>query len=318
MDIGLALPQYDYSLPGQQRLDWPTIVAWAQRAEQAGFGSLWLSDHLFLSLERYGGPATRYGALDPLPALAGLARLTRTARLGTLVLCSPLRPPAVLAKALATLDVLCDGRLTVGVGAGWFEPELASAGVPFPGPGARLRDLAAHISALRATWTGAEGAAPCLPRPVQKPHPPVWVGGKGDLLIETAVAHGDGWNVCWALTPEEYDARLEVLARACERHGRDPASLARSVGLYTLVGETEADLARRFERLAEGSPPGVLARTTLAEWRRGRLVGTVEQVREQLAAWDDRGVSTLVACLGAVPFAVTVPDDLDVVASLRP
>ena len=315
MDVGLALPQYDFSLPGGAALGWDAVAGWARRAEQAGLGSVWLADHLSMSLERYGGPPGERFCLDPVVGLGALARTTGRVRLGTLVLCAQLRPPRLLAKMLATVDVLSAGRLTVGVGAGWYRPDYEAAGVPFERPGARLRQLAATLAEL-AAMLGDDPPAPCRPGPDQRPRPPLWVGGRGDRLLDVVARHADGWNTAWTLTPAAYRERAAALDRACERAGRDPAGVSRSVGLLALVGEDEADLRRRFERLAAGAPPGVPAGgTTLEEWRRGHLVGPVDQVREQLARWESLGVSTIVLGLGALPFSVTHPDDLDLAAS---
>ena len=160
MKLGLALPQFDFSVPGETPLRWPSVVAWAQAAEAAGFDAVWLADHLFWSVEKYGGPAGTSSALDPLVALGGLARATSRVGLGTLVLCGPLRPPAVAAKALATLDVISGGRLSVGLGAGWYEPEFRAAGVPFERPGLRLAQLAEAAEVFKAMFEGGFGEAP--------------------------------------------------------------------------------------------------------------------------------------------------------------
>jgi probable F420-dependent oxidoreductase len=325
MRIGLALPQFDYSVPGESPLRWETVAAYARRAEELGFESLWLADHLFLGIERYGGPPGEHACYDPLVALGALSQLTARPRLGVLVFCSQLRPPTVLAKAVATLDVLCHGRLVVGMGAGWYEPEYRAAGVRFGTPGVRLGELAEAVQIVRGMVTGgplhftgahyrAEGV-PCLPASPRPGGPPIWVGGRGDRLLEVVARHGDGWNTVWVWTPEAYRDRVAALVRACERVGRDPASVTRSLGLYALVGEDEADLRRRWERLARRSPPGTLAGRDLSGWRSGRLVGTVEQVREQLAAWDAEGVDTLVLGAGAVPFAIASPDDVEMLAA---
>lgn len=295
--VGLALPQYDYSVAGMPTLEWSTVRDWAQRAERLGFASLWMADHLFLSIEKYGAAAGDHFGYDPVVGLAALARATSRVQLGTLVLCAQLRPPRVLARQLDTLHDLAAGRLIAGVGAGWFEPEYRAAGVLFGSPAVRLAELAQVLEAL------AGGPAPR------------WVGGRGDRLLDLVARHAEGWNTVWSWTPEAYLERVEVLERACQRHGRDPASVTRSLGLYTLVGEDEADLEHRFRRLQQLTPRGVLAGRTLREWRTGKLVGTVEQVREQIAHWSSLGVSTFIAGLGALPFSVTDPDDLDLLAS---
>jgi alkanesulfonate monooxygenase SsuD/methylene tetrahydromethanopterin reductase-like flavin-dependent oxidoreductase (luciferase family) len=151
------------------------------------------------------------------------------------------------------------------------------------------------------------------PPPVQQPRPPVFVGGKGDRVLATAAAAADGWNTCWVWTRDAYRERLDVLTRACDDVGRDPATVWRSLGLYALVGEDERDLEARFARM-RAATPGVLDGVSLDEWRAGRLVGTVEQVREQAAGWAELGVETLIVGLGAVPFQIVSLDALAAVA----
>jgi alkanesulfonate monooxygenase SsuD/methylene tetrahydromethanopterin reductase-like flavin-dependent oxidoreductase (luciferase family) len=126
--------------------------------------------------------------------------------------------------------------------------------------------------------------------------------------------HADGWNTVWTWTHQAWAERSSALDQACERAGRDPASVSRSVGLYALAGEDEADLARRFRRLARLSP-GVLDGVSLDQWRRGRLVGTVDQVAGQLDRWRELGVGTLIVSAGAVPFSVAAPDDVVLLAA---
>jgi len=321
MKLGLALPQYDYSVAGESPLRYETIVEYARTAERAGFDSLWLSDHLFLDLAKYGGPREPAALFDPVVTFAALAREVTRPRFGTLVLLEALRPATVLAKSLAGLDVVCGGRLDVGVGAGWYEPEYEAIGMTMPGPGERLARLREAIVVLR----GLLGGGPCTvdgeyhradgavnqPAAVQTPHPPIIVGGKGDRLLRLVAELADGWNTCWAWTPDDYAARAAVLDRACVDVGRDPTTVHRSLGLYALVGEDAADLARRFDRLVELTPPGVLRDVTLDQWRKGRLVGTVEELREQRERWAALGVGELIVGSGAVPFQVTTLDDVE-------
>ena len=314
MQVGLALPQYDYASAG---LGWADVIETARTAEQLGFSSLWLADHLFMSIEKYGGPPGDHFGYEPITALSAVARATTAARIGTLVLCAQLRPATVLAKELATLDVLCGGRLDVGVGAGWNEPEYEAAGIQFERPGVRLRQLADTLTTLQ-DLLGPEPSIPIRPPAVQRPHPPLWVGGRGDRLLELVARHADGWNTVWAVERDWYRGRLEVLERACERVGRDPATVQRSVGLYSLVGTSDADVRRRFERLAASAPAGVLDGVDLEQWKSGRLVGTVEEVRDRLGSWSDLGVTTVIAGPGALPFSVIDPDDLHVLASAIP
>ncbi len=326
MRFGLALPQYDFSVVGEHPLTWSTLLGVARRAEAVGFDSLWVSDHLFLDIAKYGGSAEPEAAFEPIVTMAALAHELEHARLGTLVFCEALRPASVLAKALATLDRISGGRIDVGLGAGWYEPEYAAIGMDFPTPGERLARLREALEVLKALLGETGGplvfdgrfhhtdGARNFPTAVQRPRPPVFVGGKGDRLLRLVAERADGWNTCWVWTPEEYAERRAVLDRECERIGRDPESVWCSLGLYALCGEDEADLERRFDRLRENTPAGVLDRVTLEQWRRGRLVGTVEQVREQVAGWGDLGVETLILGVGAVPFHLGSPDDMELLA----
>lgn len=328
MRVGLALPHYDFSLLDQaaagRPLGFEDIVGVARRADDLGFDSLWVSDHLTLSIEKYGGGPGEWFAYEPLTLLAALARRVGRVRLGTLVLCEALRPAGVAAKALTTVDHLADGRLDIGLGAGWYEPDYIALGMDLPTPGERLARLDEALAVLEAVLPGEPATvdgryhrvrgACNRPPPRQVPHPPMFVGGKGDRLLGLVARRGVGWNTCWVWTPSAYRERVAVLDRACESVGRDPASVPRSLGLYTLVGEDRADLERRFERMRDLAPGGMLGGTTLEQWREGRLVGTVEEVAEQVAGWEEAGVGELICSVGPLPFSLTGIDDLEPVA----
>ncbi len=329
MRFGLALPQYDVSVAGEDPLRFDTIVEYAQLAERLGFDSIHLSDHLRWDIAKYGGSADESGVYEPLTTLGALSRVTERVRLGTLVLCEALRPPAVLAKSLVTLDRLSGGRLDIGIGAGWYEPDYAAIGMALPRPGVRLARLGEYLEILvpllageTVTFDGdyhSVHGARLLPPPVQSP-PPVFVGGRGDRMLQTIADLGVGWNTCWALTHDAYAERLAVLGAACERAGREVATIPRSLGLYTLVGESDRDLDRRFERLRGLTPSGVLDGQTAAGWRAGRLVGTVQEVRESVDHWESLGVTEIVCGFGAVPFQVGAADDIEAFAEalIRP
>jgi alkanesulfonate monooxygenase SsuD/methylene tetrahydromethanopterin reductase-like flavin-dependent oxidoreductase (luciferase family) len=321
MRLGVALPQYDYSVAGERPLRFETIVDYAALAERNGADSVWLSDHLFLDLAKYGGSDAAEGCFDPIVTLAALARRVPRVRLGTLVLLEALRPASMLAKALASVDRVSGGRIDVGMGAGWYEPEYAALGMEMPRPGLRLDRLVDALEVVKGLLDGGpctyDGrhhrvrAAISRPGPQQEPRPRVFVGGKGDRLLRIAAQHADGWNTCWVWTPDAYAERLAVFERACADVGRDPAEMWRTLGLYALCGEDERDLERRFERLRKLSPPGVLDGVDLATFRTGRLVGTVDEVRAQVRLWENLGVDTLILGVGAVPFQVSAPDDVE-------
>ncbi|HJS25509.1 MAG TPA: LLM class flavin-dependent oxidoreductase [Actinomycetota bacterium] len=327
MRIGLALPHYDFSLPGVSPIRFEAVAEVAVRAERLGFDSVWVSDHFFTTLERYGGGPERYGSLEPLATLASLAPLTERVRLGTLVLSAGFRHPAVLAKSATAIDRLSGGRLELGMGAGWFEQEYEAFGYEFGTVGERfelLEETLAYLGGLfgpePASFEGRRfelREAYNHPRPVQEPRPPLLVGGKGGpRLLRIAARHADGWNTVWRWTPEDYAARAAAAREACEREGRDPAGFRLTLGLFTVVGEDEADVARRYELIGERLPDRVVDSTPLDELRLDGLVGTPEQVLERIGALASLGVSELIVCLAPVWFALPDPSMLDVFAEV--
>jgi probable F420-dependent oxidoreductase len=325
MRIGLALPHYDFSIPSVSPVTFDAVAAVAARAERLGFESVWVSDHFFSTLERYGGGPERYGSLEPLATLAGLATVTERVRLGTLVLSAGFRHPAVLAKAATAIDRVSGGRLELGLGAGWFADEYEAFGLPFGTVGERfdlLEDTLGYLGALfgpePASFEGKRFAlrgAFNHPRPVQEPRPPLLIGGKGGpRLLRLAARYADGWNTVWRWTPEAYAPLAAGAREACERAGRDPAGFRLSLGLFTVVGETEVDLVERYERIGRVLPPGVTEAAPLEALRVDGLVGTPDDVLERLSRFAEVGVSELVICPAPVWFALPDPSILDLLA----
>jgi alkanesulfonate monooxygenase SsuD/methylene tetrahydromethanopterin reductase-like flavin-dependent oxidoreductase (luciferase family) len=141
------------------------------------------------------------------------------------------------------------------------------------------------------------------------------IGGGGEKVTLRLVArHADGWNTVWAWTPEAYGDRARALDRACEREGRDPSAVRRSVGLYTLIGEDQGDLAARYRALQSWTPGDGLGGQSLAEWGRDKLVGTPEQVLDRLAAFAEHGVEEVICSLASLPFALYDDSALDLLA----
>jgi probable F420-dependent oxidoreductase len=327
MRIGLALPHYDTSYQGEP-VSWEALLKVAEVAEEAGFDSLWVSDHFFLDWGKYGGPDDRQGAFECWTLLSALAARTQKVRLGSMALCNDFRNPALLAKMAASLDLLSGGRLEIGLGAGWYEPEYAAAGIPFDPPGeriARLGEAGRIITSLlgreEVTFDGThysiEGA---ICRPCREDgRPAVWFGGKGDYLIKTAVRYADGWNFSWLGSLDTYRERLDSVERACDEVGRDPGTLRRSVGAYVMAGSDDADAARRFERLAERTPLGVLRGPNGApavSWERfkeSNVAGTVAEVIDRLGEVKDLGVEEVIVTLGTLPFQLGDIEDVELV-----
>ena len=326
MRVGLALPHYDFSFPDGRPVSWEGIAAWGKRAEQLGFDSIYVSDHFFLTLERYGGSSDPYGSVDPLMALAALATATERVRLGTLVLGSGFRHPAMVAKSAVTIDHLSGGRLDLGLGAGWYEDEYRALGYDFGSLGQRFEILEESVEVLSllfgekepVTWQGQHfhlDEAYCRPRPLQEPRPPLWIGGKGGpRLLRLVARRADGFNTVWAWTPEAYATRARALDELCEREGRDPRTVKRSVGLYTVLGEDERDVEERWRRIQAWVPGGGFDDADLASWGRDKLVGTPEQVLERMAAFAELGVEEMIVSFGPLPFAIPDEEMVDLFA----
>lgn len=325
MRVGLALPHYDFSLPGAEPLTFARVAEVATTAERLGFDSVWMSDHFFTSLERYGGDDRPRGSLEPLTTLAALAPLTERVRLGTLVLSAGFRHPAVVAKSATAIDLLSGGRLDLGLGAGWYAPEFEAFGYRFGSVGERFRTLEETLEVLTrlfgegpASYEGERfrlDGAYNQPRPVQSPRPPIWVGGKGGPRLLGLVARlADGWNAAWRWTPEAYAERVAAAREACERVGRDPATLRLSLGLFTVLGRDEADLERRYAVMAERLPAGVAGKMPLETLRRECLSGTPEQALERLGRFAELGVEELIVSPAPIWFALPDPSMLDLVA----
>lgn len=327
--VGVALPHYDSSYPQPPQPGAATVervVEYAERVEELGLYQGWVSDHFWLDISRYGGPAGRQGTPECWITMSALAARTRRLRIGSLVLALGFRPPTLLAKMTATLDQLAGGRLDLGLGAGWLAEEYLENGYDFPGPGTRLRMLEEQVNVLRTLLGPGVGTfqgryytaldAPVRPGPVQQPWPPLWVGGRGDQLLGVVARVADGWNTCWAMTPEAYQQRLGVLAQACRNADRDPAEIRRSLGLNTLVGRDDDDVVRRWRKLQAWAPGGALDKVDLREWASSRLVGTAAEVVAKLRTWQSLGVEQVVATFGHLPFSIFEDEQLDLMAEL--
>ena len=325
MRVGLALPHYDFSVPGRGPVTFALIAEAARTAERLGFDSVWMSDHFFASLERYGGDDALHGSLEPLTTLAALAPMTERVRLGTLVLSAAFRHPAMLAKSATAIDLLSGGRLDLGLGAGWYAPEFEAFGYPFGSTGERFGVLEETLEVLTRLF--AEGPASYEgrrfalheaynhPLPAQRPRPPIWLGGKGGpRLLSLAARFADGWNTAWRWTPDAYGHRVTAARHACEEIGRDPATLRLSLGLFTVVGEDEVDLDRRFGLMRERLPVGVVDKIPRNVLEQECLVGTPERVLARLGRFAELGVEEVIVSAAPLWFSLPDPSMLDVLA----
>lgn len=321
MRFGLALPQYDYSLAEPGPLRWASVVDWAVRAEALGYHSIWLSDHLFYDLARYGGPPGIQKGVECFSGLAALSAATSTVRLGALVACNDFRNPALLAKMAATLDVVSGGRVELGMGAGWFQEEYRAAGITFDPPGVRIDRLSEGLQIVRGLLDRGElsfqgrhfrlEGARCLPRPVQA-RLPVFVGGHGDRLARLAGRHADGFNTAWSCLPEELADKFEVVDRAAAAAGRNPAEVKRSVGLYCLPGLSDEELERRWQLYVRCGPPGRPEHRSYPLWASDKLSGSPEQMAAKIRQFENLGVEEVILTFGSIPFQVCDPAAVEV------
>ncbi len=321
MRFGLALPHYGFSFPDGE-VSFERMAAVALRAEALGFDSVWVSDHFFYTFERYGLPADPIASLEPLTALAGLAVTTERVRLGTLVLGAPFRHPSIVAKMAATIDVASGGRLELGLGAGWLEREFEAFGYPFGTTGDRFA-LLEDVLRLLTAFDGDDPTtveagrfhlrgARTIPPPVQRPHVPLWLGSKGGpRSLAQAARYADGWNTVWRWSPDAYAAVAASADAACERVGRDPASLRRSVGLYTLIGDDDAELGSVFERGRAAMPGNAMAAESVASWCADTLSGTPDRIIERVEAFASAGVEELIVSPWVLPFALIEPEQIE-------
>jgi probable F420-dependent oxidoreductase len=326
MRFGLALPHYDFSMPQDGApVSFAAVARVAADAERLGFDSVWLSDHFLYTFARYGAPEPLHGSLEPLTALAGVAALTERVRLGTLVLGAPFRHPSLLAKTVSTLDSISGGRIDLGIGAGWFQDEFTAFGYRYGSVGDRFASLEEALQVLEALLGGDEASgtfggvelksARLLPPPVQRPRPPVWVGGKGGpRLLRLAARHADGWNVVWRMSPRAYAGKVDDVAAACEAEGRDPATFRRTVGLYGLIAPDDASVAALWERARASMPGRSLDGESWNDWRADTLSGTPEQVLDRVTAFEAMGVEELILSPWVLPFALPEPEMLELVA----
>ena len=324
MRVGLAIPQYGFSLPGGT-ISFAETASWARRAEELGFDGVWLSDHFLYSFSRYGGSDEPIDALEPLTAMAGLASVTDRVRLGVLVLCAAFRHPAMVAKAAATIDQLSGGRVEVGLGAGWLEQEFAAFGYRFGTTAERFAALEDAVSIVGGLFAGTdppthEGSTWSLhggrldAAPGADADPAVARRQRRPASAARRRARRTGWNVVWRMTPEAYAGSLEGVRRACDEVGRDPSTFGLSLGLYGIAGRTEDDARAAFERARAAFPADAMREETWETWRADTLSGSIEQVRERAGAFASLGVHELIVSPWALPFAVIESDQVDLFA----
>ena len=240
--FGVTLPQIKRS--------WDEARQAAVRFDALGFDSLWVCDHV------YGVPAPTLPIFEAWSQLAAVAAITERAQLGTLVTPPFFRNPAVFAKQVTTIDHISNGRVIVGLGAGWFQPEFEAYGCDFPKLGERMQALEETVEILKGLWSEErmtfEGEhfrvkdAICEPKPVRRP--PILIGGGGEKVLMGIVArHADIWNNLAVFQPQ-LEAKIAAVRRRCEEEARDPESLEISQQCVVVLAEDEAAAAKSLEK----------------------------------------------------------------------
>jgi alkanesulfonate monooxygenase SsuD/methylene tetrahydromethanopterin reductase-like flavin-dependent oxidoreductase (luciferase family) len=216
--------------------------------------------------------------------------------------CNSYRPPSYLAKVASTVDVMSGGRLEFAIGAGWYEEEYLAYGYPFPKGSTRIRQLDEAVQIIKAMWSQDEATfegkhyrvagAINHPRPLQQPHPPIWIAGGGEEMTLRVVAeHADYAN--YAGNIETFRRKGEILDRHCEQIGRDPAEIGRTAHMILVVADDEAALQAKLERAAAqgGRPVEAYLKSPIV------MAGTAEQVTEGLAEYQAEGCVHIIAYL---------------------
>ncbi len=270
----------------QQHGSWQEIVALWQEVDILGFDSAWVFDHFLPIFSDPTGPC-----LEGWTTLSALAMVTKHVRLGVLVTGNTYRHPAVLAKMATTLDIISQGRLILGLGAGWFELEHTTYGLPFPRVGERLHRLDEALTVLKRLWSEERVTftgryyqlrdALLNPRPVQQPHPPLLVGATGEQVALGIVARrADLWNSFGS--PEVFRRKIAVLTEHCRKVGRDPEAIEKSVLLQMTLTDDPETVRRAREN---------------ESW--GMLAGNTAEIRQQIERYVEVGVTHLIISLTA-------------------
>lgn len=287
MEFGIQIePQFGF--------EYDAISNLARKGLDNGFSTLWFSDHFMLDAD-----STDRVLLDPWLVMTALVREFTELRVGSLVFCNSYRNPALHAKMAATLDVLSDGRLEFGIGAGWKKLEYDAYGYEFPDDMIRIEQLAEAIQIIRSIWTENKASFDgthykikdlvSFPKPVQKPHPTIWVGtmyGKKHML-KLAAKYGDGINLAWAFTPEQLDVIFKDLDRFRMEYGHK-AKLKKSVGFWTHVFDNESEMENA---IIEGARKRNISPDQYRKQVSSSLWGTPEILVEKLNAYEKLGIS---------------------------
>jgi alkanesulfonate monooxygenase SsuD/methylene tetrahydromethanopterin reductase-like flavin-dependent oxidoreductase (luciferase family) len=275
-----AMAKIGIMIEGQEGLTWDRWRLICHDADSLGFNSLRRSDHLFSVMG-----AVERDCIECWTSLALAAEWTKTIEFGPMVTPMTFRPPAVLARMATAVDLLSNGRLILGVGAGWYEREHVENGIPFLTMGARMDLLEEGIKTIRATWEHAN------PKPTRGTIP-LLMGGRGEKRALPMVAReAVEWNLSH-MDADEYQQKRGVLAAACKEIGRDPSAIRHSVMANFIIGRDRVEVRDRALQLREVIPSlkGLAANEVMAKVAETGLVGTAEEIADQISKYSAMGV----------------------------
>jgi alkanesulfonate monooxygenase SsuD/methylene tetrahydromethanopterin reductase-like flavin-dependent oxidoreductase (luciferase family) len=241
----------------QQGLEYKDIRYIVLECEKLGFDSVWLKDNFtsfwlnaYFSNKEDEEPNSEDPILECWTTLSSLATLTKRIRLGA-ILVNMHRLPSITAKMLSTLDIISNGRIEFGLSAGWYENEIRSYGLPFPKASTRVEMLEEGVIIIKRMLTENQASfegkhytikdAKCNPKPIQKPHPPIWIGGGGKKTLQLVAKYADGWNygLC---TYNEYLSKISILRNCCKAVGRDYEKIAKAWHAIMLLGQDDNEI----------------------------------------------------------------------------
>jgi F420-dependent oxidoreductase-like protein len=266
--------------------DYSTLKKVTVECDKLGFDSVWVYDHLQFTY----GPT-----LECWTVLSALAEATHRIRVGPLVTCNLFRFPSLLAKMATTVDMISNGRFNFGIGACWHDAEAAAYGIPFPKGGVRVEMLEEALSIITKLWTGEEVTfrgryycvekALCLPKPVQKPRPPILIGGGGDKMLRLIARYADAWNSGF-VAPEDFKEEVKRLEKACNDVGRNIATIENTFQARVIVAPDDESASKRAEDWREergGKPED-------SDWKYA-IKGSPETCAKMIEAYVDAGVT---------------------------
>ncbi|MEM2760135.1 MAG: TIGR03560 family F420-dependent LLM class oxidoreductase [Nitrososphaerales archaeon] len=264
------------------------IKEYALAAEKLGYDSLWVNDHLLPIVGSIEKPM-----MESWTVLSSLASITYDIRLGTLVLNNTFRYPQLVAKMVSTLDVISNGRLELGVGAGWFREEHEMFGLPYRKHSERIAMLSEAVELMRNLWTKRRTTyngkyydvsnAVCLPKPMQKPHPPLLIGGHSSAILNLVAKYADKSNFIM-LSSKEFAKRAELLRDRCESIGRDYYKIRKSFFGEAMVVRSEK---QAYEEIKDRLRERRLSVRQGMQYAQRCIIGTPEQCIERIRAYVD-------------------------------